>query len=202
MSLFAVLIILNCKKYEYKAKYQKEHWLKYINIPYFHIIGDPTIDKYIIDTDNKILYVKCMDDYCSLPNKVVLAMKAIQETYNPEYIFKTDDDQMVDKTKYFNVICNILKSKRYDYGGKMIDVQDHYSSYHIIHNELPKNLFLKKGKYCSGRFYFVSSNAIKTIINNEQWISQQVIEDHAIGCVLNNYEIMNINTDLTFYDIL
>jgi hypothetical protein len=40
-----ILLIMNCKKYEYKAQKQKETWLK--NLPdfliYFHVIGDPTL---------------------------------------------------------------------------------------------------------------------------------------------------------------
>ena len=34
-----IMIILNCEKYQYKAKYQKETWLLDFPIFYLHIIG-------------------------------------------------------------------------------------------------------------------------------------------------------------------
>ena len=98
-----ILLILNCEKYRYKAEKQNQTWLKniiqeYQNMVYFHIIGSKdkcaaASQEYVIDNENHILYTSTDDDYLSLPDKIITAMNAINETYEYEYIFKTDDDQ-------------------------------------------------------------------------------------------------------------
>ena len=102
-----ILLILNCYKYKYKADRQIETWLKKLNsnIIYFHVIGDVEKCKnndndsadYFFDFHNKILYTKTKDDYLSLPHKVITALEAVNNTYNYDYIFKTDDDQILIK---------------------------------------------------------------------------------------------------------
>ena len=75
-----ILLILNCDKYKYKAELQKKIWLNTLtnNITYFHIIGNSNIgnnNEYIFDNSNNILYVNTPDDYLSLPNKIITAIK-------------------------------------------------------------------------------------------------------------------------------
>ena len=67
-----ILLIMNCKKYKYKADIQKSGWLK--NLPneliYFHVIGDTEIEEdYIFDYNSNLLIIKVEDDYNSLPKK-------------------------------------------------------------------------------------------------------------------------------------
>ena len=156
-----VLIILNCKKYKNKALFQKATWLKQLPhfIPYFHVIGDETLNQsYKFDHESKTLWVNTPDDYVSLPKKVLAAHKAIVETYNFKYLFKTDDDQILVDTKFFHKLIATLNNSKPEvhYGGFLVDVKENYlSRYNEIHSELPKNLPLLKTKYCSGRFYFL-----------------------------------------------
>jgi hypothetical protein len=113
-----ILLILNCEKYRHKAEKQKETWLKAIrenkDIDYFHIIGSKekcaatTSKKHLFDNDNRILYTATNDDYLSLPDKIITAMNAINETYHYKYIFKTDDDQNVIQPSFFKTIMQIL----------------------------------------------------------------------------------------------
>ena len=110
-----ILLILNCKKYKEKACKQKNSWLKDLpsNIIYFHVIGDPLLDAqddndFVFDYNEKILYVQTEDDYLSLPNKIITAYKAIQDTYQFKYIFKTDDDQMLNNVNYLTTLINVL----------------------------------------------------------------------------------------------
>ena len=90
-----ILLIFNCKKYRHKALKQKETWLNNFDLmPYFHVIGDPEIEyEYMFDHLEKVLYVKVLDDYNSLPKKVIAAYNAIHHEYVFKYIFKTDDYQ-------------------------------------------------------------------------------------------------------------
>ncbi len=241
-----IMLIMNCKKYEYKATYQKNTWLQ--NIPtfikYYHVLPflpflpflplkkvEPNLEKvdlekvedylalpflkvekveeeYKFDNENNILYVNCEDDYNSLPKKVISAYNAIHETFNYKYIFKTDDDQNLINLGFLNVISNLIKTKipKSHYGGNIIDVKENYlSQYSKIHSELPDYLPILKTKYCSGRFYFLSKNAISNLINKRENINKEFLEDYAIGFHLDNYykeNIMHIATDKFFKDII
>jgi hypothetical protein len=167
-----ILLILNCYKYKYKADRQIETWLKKLdtndtNLIYFHVIGDVEKCKnnnndanYFFDFHNRILYTKTKDDYLSLPHKVITALEAVNHTYNYEYVFKTDDDQEPVDDEFFNKMMTTLSTKKYNYGGRLLNVNDHYSTYYTVHSELPKKLLLRRTSYCSGRFYFLSKAAI------------------------------------------
>ena len=89
-----IMLIMNCKKYVKKAKFQKMTWLSKIPdyLRFYHVIGQPELDaKYKFDNENRILWVKVEDDYNSLPKKVIRAYEAVYETFDFKYIFKTDD---------------------------------------------------------------------------------------------------------------
>jgi hypothetical protein len=193
-----ILLILNCYKYKYKADKQIETWLKKLdsNIIYFHVIGDVEKCKvnndndntdYFFDFYNKILYTKTKDDYLSLPHKVITALEAVNHTFNYDYIFKTDDDQELVDDGFFNKMMTTLSTKNYNYGGQLLNVNDHYSRYYTVHSELPKNLLLRRTSYCSGRFYFLSKAAVVNLVCKKEHIKEHVIEDHAIGYYMDEH---------------
>jgi hypothetical protein len=207
-----ILLILNCYKYKYKAAIQQETWLTKLNnsdLIYFHVIGD--IDKcrdngndYFFDFDNKILYTKTNDDYLSLPDKVITAIQGIHDTFNYDYVFKTDDDQELLDNNFFNKIITTLSTKTYNYGGRLLHVNDHFSTYYTVHYELPKQLLLKKTSYCSGRFYFLSKAAVINVLGKSELIKKHIIEDHAIGYYLDDNlkkNVLHFVTDRFFRDI-
>ena len=206
-----ILLILNCKKYSFKALQQKQTWLLNLpsNIIYFHVIGDPLLNlDYSFNLENKILTVKTEDDYISLPKKVIAAYKAINNKYIFKYIFKTDDDQELKNIHFLPTLMDILIKKQptIHYGGKLIDVKIPYlSEYYKIHPELPIDLIIKKTKYCNGRFYFLSSDAILSLTNlkNQNLVEKEYLEDYAIGLYLPSFlkvNILNLTTDLYFND--
>tara|TARA_B100000900_G_C20555768_1_gene706745 strand:- start:2 stop:712 length:711 start_codon:yes stop_codon:yes gene_type:complete len=187
-----ILIILNCYKYREKAILQKNTWLKTLpnNIKYFHIIGD--IDKcngqnFLFDNDESILYVNTKDDYNSLPSKVIYALDAINSTYKYKYIFKTDDDQKLVYNNFFELLTvQLSKSIEVHYGGYILNVNDHISNYHTVHDCLPRDLLLKKCTYCNGRFYFLSPLVVSNLIEHKNDICSHIIEDHAIGLYIDD----------------
>ena len=210
-----ILLILTCYKYKYKAERQKETWLKKLdsNIIYFHIIGD--VDKcedkdYFIDFYNQIIYTKTKDDYLSLPHKIITAFQAINSTYNYDYVFKTDDDQELVNDLFFSNMIEKLSScdssyEKYNYGGRLLHVNDHYSTYYTVHSELPKKLLLKKTSYCSGRFYFLSKAAVMNLLEKRELIKEHIIEDHAVGYYIDDglkKNILNLLSDRFFRDII
>jgi hypothetical protein len=204
-----IMLIMNCKKYIKKAKFQKITWLPKIPsyIKYYHVIGDENLDKdFNFDNINQILWVKVADDYNSLPKKVIAAYDAINKTHNFKYIYKTDDDQILVNIKFFDILFNIIsKNSNIHYGGYIVDVKQNYlSQYHKIHPELPEHLPVLKTKYCSGRFYFLSKPAIENLINNKFMIEKEYLEDYAIGLNLNIYyktNMLNLLTNKYFTDI-
>jgi len=205
-----IMLIINCKKYIKKAKFQKMTWLKQIPsyLKYYHVIGDDLLEtKFKFDDENNILWVKVADDYNSLPNKVITAYEAVFETFNFKYIFKTDDDQILVKPQIFNTLTNLLINKLpiTHYGGYIVDVKQPYlSQYNRIHPELPKHLPLYVTKYCSGRFYFLSKSAISNLINKRENIIREYLEDYAIGFNLDERfktNMLSLTTNNFFTDI-
>ena len=205
-----IMLIMNCKKYVKKALFQKMTWLKQIPsyLKYYHVIGEESLDTdFRFDNETNTLYVKVADDYNSLPKKVVAAYDAINKTFNYSYIFKTDDDQILVNNKYFDMLTGLVKAKqpKTHYGGFIVDVKQPYlSEYHRIHPELPQRLPLYITKYCSGRFYFLSSEAVQDILSKRERVEREFLEDYAIGFNLNQrykQDIMLIATNKYFTDI-
>jgi len=207
-----ILLIMNCVKYKSKATMQKNTWLKLLPsyLKYYHVIGKPDLNTengFLFDENERVLYVKTKDDYNSLPHKVISAYEAIQNTFNYKYIFKTDDDQKLENIKFFDMVKGMIEqlSPQVHYGGNVVDVKQAYiSKYHKIHPELPENLPILPIKYCNGRFYFLSKEAIITLLNKKSDISKEYLEDYAIGLYLNDYyknNVLNVKSDIFFKDI-
>jgi len=174
---------------------------------YYHVIGDPVLEKdFLFDNEERILWVKTRDDYNSLPKKVIAAYHAINETFDYKYIFKTDDDQNLVNSKFFDTIINILtvKTPQIHYGGHIVDVPFAYlSQYYRIHPELPKHLPVYQTKYCNGRFYFLSNIAVFDLIIKRNQIETEYLEDYAIGFNLDSLfknNILDLKTDNYFQD--
>jgi len=205
-----IMLIMNCKKYVKKALFQKRTWLKTIPdyLLYYHVIGDESLETaYKFDNENNILWVKVADDYNSLPNKVITAYEAIYDTFNFKYLFKTDDDQILVKPQFFDVIQKLITNMAPPphYGGYIVDVKQPYlSQYNRIHPELPSHLPLYVTKYCSGRFYFLSRSAISNLINKRENIIKEYLEDYAIGFNLDQRfktNMVSLATNTFFTDI-
>jgi hypothetical protein len=205
-----IMLIMNCKKYEWKADIQRNTWLKYIPgfIKYYHVIGIEELEtEYKFLNETNILCVKTPDDYNSLPNKVITSFKAVNETFSYKYIFKTDDDQNLINENFFEILYKLLNTKGppIHYGGHIVEVPTPYlSEYYKIHPELPKNLPIQITKYCSGRFYLISSKALRNLLTKRENIIKEYLEDYAIGYNLHIFfksNMLRLNTNKVFVDI-
>ena len=210
----SLLLIMNCVKYEHKATKQRETWLKGLQMPYYHVLGNPELEaNYQFHDQERILWVKTPDDYNSLPKKVLSAYAAVQQSFPAiQYIFKTDDDQMLQSNnpnKFFDNINQMLERRmqttKIHYAGNIVDVPKAYlSQYYRIHPELPKELPVYVTKYCSGRFYILSMEAIAYLITKREFIFQEYLEDYAMGMHLHNrYKnpMLHLDTDIFFKDM-
>jgi hypothetical protein len=188
-----ILLIMNCMRYRNKALMQKEGWLQKLpeNVNYYHVIGNKEMKPaYVFDDDARILWVNTLDDYNSLPKKVVAALNAVRDTFKFKYVFKTDDDQILQDHGFFDMLIDKLVRKptkmKAHYGGQVVDVQIPYlSQYFQIHPELPQDMIIQKTEYCSGRFYFLSPEAITNLVSKRENIEKEYLEDYAIGLNLN-----------------
>jgi hypothetical protein len=205
-----VMLIMNCQKYAKKAAFQKKTWLPKIPdyLIYYHVIGFEDLDtNYKFDDENRILWVKTPDDYNSLPKKVITAYNAVNEIFDFKYLFKTDDDQILVKPAFFDIVCKLIKTMNPTphYGGYVVDVQRPYlSQYHRIHPELPSQLPIYITKYCSGRFYFLSKEAILNLLSKKEKIIREFLEDYAIGYNLEpnlKFNMLSLATNKFFTDI-
>jgi len=207
-----ILLIMNCQKYKWKSEVQKKGWLKFLpsDLIYFHVLGDEDLaTDFLFNEEEHILWVKTPDDYISLPKKVISAYKAVAERYNYKYVFKTDDDQELQRPNFFDVIRKLilLKGGGVHYGGHVIDVVKPYKSkYYLLHAELPTDIIIQKTKYCSGRFYFLSREAVDYLIKYKfEAISACCLEDYSVGFYLDDAlknNLLFIETNKYFVDFI
>ncbi len=209
-----VLLIMNCEKYANKAERQKRTWLKGLRLPHYHVLGDPDLeDDYVFQDDQHILWVNTKDDYNSLPKKVVASYDAVRNRFRDlKYVFKTDDDQMLqshDANAFFQRISAMLartekENYRIHYAGNIVNVNQAYlSRYHTIHPELPRDLPVMPTKYCSGRFYLLSEEAVDDLLKKRHYIEKEFLEDYAVGYYLDdNYKVnmKHLATNIFFKD--
>ena len=209
-----LLLIMNCVKYNHKATKQRNTWLKDLQMPYYHVLGNPDLEtNYQLDEAERILWVSVSDDYNSLPKKVISAYAVAQQVFpDLQYIFKTDDDQMLQSNnpnKFFDNLVKMLEKRqptgKIHYAGNIVDVPKAYlSQYYRIHPELPKDLPVYVTKYCSGRFYILSAEAIAYLVHKRDDIFREYLEDYAIGMHLHNrYKnpILHLETNMFFKDM-
>ena len=204
-----ILLILNCKKYREKAIVQKNTWLKTIpsNIKYYHVIGDKEKcngqDIYVDDNES-VIYTNTLDDYNSLPSKVITALAGIHSKFDFKYVFKTDDDQDLRIDDFFIQLQQALTMSQYHYGGFIISCTEHISDYCKVHDCLPRDLYMKSATYATGRFYLLSRLAVGDLITKREDIEKQFIEDHAIGLFIDKQFIksaLDVNTLIAFSDL-
>jgi len=207
-----ILLIMNCEKYRPKALMQKNTWLRSLPhyLKYYHVIGNPNLDSdsgFLFDEVERVLYVKTQDDYNSLPKKVIASYEAVKKTFNYKYIFKTDDDQTLANIRFFDMAKDMVErlEPKVHYGGNVIDVKEaHISKYYMFHPELPKDLLILPIKYCSGRFYFLSKDAVDDLLNKKTKFNSEFLEDYSIGLHLDETyksNVLNIHTSHFFKDI-
>lgn len=188
-----ILLILNCEKYKHKSKVQKKLWVDNLKgIKYFYIRGDETIcTDFKFDKDT--LYVKCKDNYTSLPTKIITALDAVKKTFEYKYVFKTDDDQMLVNKNFFSDLIKDLEEEKYDYGGFVVDIKKHYTNYK--YDNVDKKVLLNDCSYVNGRFYFLSPRCVDYLLTKKNLFYDYIYEDYAIG-----YELRNFDKKVKRYD--
>lgn len=196
-----LVLILTCKKNKDKVDMIRRTWLnslKRFNITHLFLEADCKIDgdyKLVDDT----LYVKCLNNYETLPTKMHMGYIAINALYpNIDGVFKIDDDCYMDVIR---LLFEIRKNKSNDYWGKCfgpnIDPTYHFGKCKDKSlNTTPYFLRDIGCEYCGGGYgYYLSRLSIKIIANSHICTEKEFYEDIYIGKLLNRFLIApkNIN---------
>jgi hypothetical protein len=189
-----VLIIVNCVRYAHKAERQRRTWipasgLHAPNCPiwYYHVTGDPSLESAFVRRAPHQLVVRAPDTYAGLPQKMRAAFAAVRALHpRMTLLFKTDDDQCSVVPGFLTKMHYALQQWRErgtHYGGYIIRVpKAHFSTLWRDHPEMPRNLLILPIQYCSGRFYFLSVDAIDALLALQpDPFPQEMIEDYAVG---------------------
>ena len=130
-------------------------------ITYLILIGNPYQDRdYIYDDSTKILQVKCPDDYENLNLKVYMGIKSIKKEFDPDGIFKIDDDVLIRNDKLIEFINNDTS----DYDGDVAKNVGHWSDYHVGKCSITDKVFIPKDvKYCRGPIYYINKKSINSV---------------------------------------
>jgi len=134
----------------------KLQWIKKIKCPYVILNGNPDQEEeFIYDEETHVVTLKCPDDYIGLPHKIKSGFRFVKNRFDPDFVFKIDDDMFVDLDKLFET----LKSLDSDYAGTICY----------------KNRVL----YFAGPLYYVSHKSINILQDMD--VSYSDAEDISVG---------------------
>jgi histo-blood group ABO system transferase len=187
-----IIFLINASKnnnyiHRYKLLEMK---LNNFNHDYLVVLCNPQIDN--VKIINNELNVNIDDKYENLSKKMYLAYEYIYKNTDYTHIYKVDDD-------FFNVNINFDIDYNLDYYGNYI-IKKLTKNYHFnkcYDNNL--NDIEYQGEfihnYAAGGYgYMLSRKALFFIINNKDYIYNEIYEDKAIGDVLyKNNIIVNKN---------
>ncbi len=181
-----LIMIITCAKNVDKANAQRATWLKTVqnaNIDYCFVIGKLHHASHLADD---ILYVDAPDSYEFLGAKVQAALQYVVEHTNYDYVFKIDDDCILNLPALLRI-----QFEAFDYLGSAVNrgygsVGDwHYRACSnqqlgevIIHIDPQQTWYDGQGGY------LLSRHAATLITQDPQQLQLSLLEDYGIGLIL------------------
>lgn len=226
-----IICILTCNKNINRLEVIKKYWVNELykyDIEFYFIISSKNIDDTYID--GNILYVKLDETYENLPKKMFCAYEYLYNNKTFEYIYKIDDDCVlnIDNMLSFNY-------QNYDYIGHDAGHDGFNRTWHYNKCDNPSlNItpYNKPylGQWCAGGCgYYLSKKSVSIIVKNKNFIFDELYEDKAFGDILrlnnikphfeinreqnkqcdnykvckfnNKYHDIDINDNILLYDI-
>lgn len=171
------------------------------NIEFYYFIGDPSIDsEFLIDEDQRIVYLKVPDNYESLTLKTSGILKFAHDKYGNTIkgVLKTDDDIDVDPEK---IVMMLEKNSDLDYYGLEVNIVNGYESiYHWGKCESDywnsTRVLVPSVRYCAGGGYYVKSELIPKIQQMSHIYESIVFEDVATGMIMNRLGILPVDINV------
>jgi len=175
--------ILTCEKYKSKMLQQDTSRLG----DYMYFIGDPSLTSPI--AKGRVVYLPCRDNYESLTDKSLLAIKWAVENREFDLLLKTDDD-VVFLAGFEEMVS---EASKYDYSGVL--ARGGYSSkWHFgkcEDEELNKTMVqVPKVIYCRGGGYFLSRRSASLLAKQELRPDRCIFEDAEVGELLRRSQII------------
>ena len=182
-----IILIITCYKRLELAKQINESWVndfRKMGLHCFFVVGNMNQPSSKLKGD--FLFVTAPDTYEALPSKVYHAFKYCYENFNFSYIYKIDDDTVVNPIKLLQLDLN-----NHDYIGKAQQVTREFNRY--WHRTKCQNKNLEKIPYPSQRIvlgtvyakgeagYFLSRNAVGKLQEHSDYICSDLYEDKVIG---------------------
>ena len=96
-------------------------------------------EEFIYDEESHVVTLKCPDDYAGLHYKIKAGFRFVKERFDPDFVFKIDDDMFVDLDK----LLESVKILECDYAGTLC------YKYQVL--------------YFAGPLYYVSRNSINLL---------------------------------------
>jgi hypothetical protein len=185
-----IIFLINASKNQNYIHRYKLLEMKLNDFNYNYLIVLSGYDE--IKINNNILQINIDDKYENLSKKLYLAYEYIYKNTDYTHIYKVDDD-------FFNVNINFNIDYNLDYYGnyiiKNIDKKYHFNKCfdNNLNNIEYQGEFIHN--YAAGGYgYILSRKALFFIINNKDYIYNEIYEDKAIGDVLyKNNIIVNKN---------
>ena len=93
-----MILLLSCVQNSWKWPHIQENWLHPSKIPYVILVGNPNLPRssYTYDASSHILQLGCADNYDEIVHKIAYGISAVVELFDPLYIFKIDDDVVIN----------------------------------------------------------------------------------------------------------
>ena len=187
-----LILILTCNKNRGRLNKIKLRWISKINdcgYEYMCLYAN----KNIVNTIHyeTMLCVNCNDVYENLPLKLWLAYKYVLTYTDYDYIYKIDDDCLVNMSLLPRVL-EVIRENKIDYYGNLAGGRNFDRDWHCgkcNDENLNMKLYEKeyKGDWCAGGIgYILSKKSLKILSENitEEYIKSELYEDKAMGDML------------------
>jgi len=166
--------------------------------PYVIVVGDPSMERksYTYDKDTCVLKLGCYDNYDELSHKIAFGINAIVELFNPEYIFKIDDDVVVNPDLFISSLDTLRVNQ---YCGYMLYKDCGYSSdwgiarYVKPENKLPA--YIPQGSHCTGPMYLLGKESI-SVLKLHMNPDSLKFEDVNVGATLAKHGIEAVRVNM------
>lgn len=208
-----MILLLSCVQNSWKWPHIQENWLHPSKIPYVILIGNPNIPRksHIYDASSHILQLGCADNYDEIVHKISYGISAVVELFDPLYIFKIDDDVIINvpllhtfmqsnPTLFDDVdIHHRMEFGGILYGGVVANVhKTNMCSFGCDKYTFPKNktpIKIHPVVYCGGPIYYLKKPAMN-ILSQVMDPDSMVYEDMNVGKTLNSNGIQPANLPL------
>jgi len=173
-------LVLYSNDNEYDKMYYltKQYYRNFENVKtIYYTFNENILDEYELKDD--ILNIKGNETYIpGILDKTIKAFEYIKNNFDYDYVVRSNISTIVD----FDLLTKYLQDTPIEYGGGL----------NMNINNGDENEDIKNIPYASGTSIILSESVLKKFLNKKQYIRRDLIDDVAIGVLMNNY-LPNIN---------